>query len=120
MTGTSPCGAADPVNYVWTASPLSTVTADSDGKVIASSGVPSAIEDAYPVTITITDITFDDNGESLITSSLEAKVMMGDCENVLYSGSTTFAATSSTAFKSLDPYFVIPSDTDLFSFGTGG
>ena len=93
MTGTSPCGAADPVNYVWIASPISTVTADSDGKVIASSGVPSAIEDAYPVTITITDITFDDNGESLITSSLEAKVMMGDCENVLYSGSTTFAAT---------------------------
>ena len=117
----SPCGGAGAQSYVWSASPADAVTSDDFGKVIAdwATPIPASDEDAYPVTITITDIVFDDNGQSLISESVEAKVMMGDCENVL-SRAITFASTDITVYKELEPHFTIPADTDLYSFGTGG
>ena len=78
--------------------------------------VPSITSDAYPVTITF-DIDFDSG--LVLGTGFQGEVMMGTCDGTM-SQAVTFAPSSVIVNKEVEPWFTIPADTDLYSFGQGG
>ena len=66
-------------------------------------------------------ITFDidfDSGFALGTG-FQAEVMMGTCDGTM-TQAITFASSSVIVNKEVEPWFTIPADADLYSFGQGG
>ena len=45
--------------------------------------------------------------------------MMGHCDDTMNT-SVTFAASTVTVNYELEPWFTIPTDDEIFTFGTGG
>ena len=91
---------------------------DSSGNVSAfdAAAIPSPTSDAYPVTISL-DIDFDSG--NVLGTGFQGAVMMGTCEGLM-SHAIIFASSSVIVNKEVEPWFTIPADVDLFSFGQGG